>query len=317
MPLGIALKTAYLAPFFPVLRYILLVNTAEKSPKMPMYRGVSASASYSTQLVAAVDDLWRGFQLPQVWALGAFRAVGNSYKKTVLGPWWITFSSCFFVFGLSYLRVALGGSGRSWGEAVSFVGTGFLAFTFLSGAVSNSQSIFSSSQGINASSTVPISTTIFRSIAVNLLDFVHEAFVLVFLVVVFGIRPSLRWIELIPAIFAVVLFHLGLILWLGPLVCRFRDIGPIISMIQRIAIFLSPVFYSLDQVKTTGRVQLAHYNPYSYFITAFRNPILNQNTQLNMNPLLTALFIGFANVFVGLLVFAYSRPRLSFWATQP
>jgi ABC-type polysaccharide/polyol phosphate export permease len=284
---------------------------------MPAYHGVSVSAPYGSHLVAAIDDLWRGFRLPQVWALGAFRAVGNSYKKTVLGPWWITFSSCFFVFGLSYLRVALNGSGKSWGEAVTFVGTGFLAFTFISGAVSDSQNIFSSNQGVNASSAVPISTAIFRSIMVNLLAFVHEAFVLVFLVVVFGIRPSLRWIELIPAIFAVVLFHFGLILWLGPLVCRFRDIGPIISMIQRIAIFLSPVFYSLDQIKTTGRVQLARSNPYSYFITAFRNPILNLHTQSDRNPLLIALLIGLTNAFVGLLVFAYSRPRLSFWATQP
>jgi ABC-type polysaccharide/polyol phosphate export permease len=224
---------------------------------------------------------------------------------------------CFFVFGLSYLRIALSVSGRSFSDAVAFVGTGFIAFSFISGAVTSAARSFSSPQGVHATSALPLSTSIFRTVTANVLDFAHEALVVVLLIAAFGVRPSWRWLEVVPAIFLVMLFHFGLLLWLGPLVCRFRDVGPIIGMIQRIAIFLSPIFWSVDQVQTSGRLELAKWNPYTYFISAFRDPILGITHEISAlpNPLAISLIIALANFVVGLLVFGYSYPRLTYWAT--
>lgn len=282
-----------------------------------VYRGVAVDSPYLDQLSASFRDLRRGAQQPQVWALGALRSVTNAYKKTVLGPWWITISMCFFVFGLSYLRIALSGSGRSFSDAVAFVGTGFIAFSFISGAITSAAGIFSSPQGVHATSALPLSTSIFRTVTANVLDFAHEALVVVLLIAAFGVRPSWRWLEVVPAIFLVMLFHFGLLLWIGPLVCRFRDVGPIIAMIQRIAIFLSPIFWSVDQVQASGRLELAKWNPYTYFITAFRDPLLGVTYEVSVlpNALVISLIIALANLVVGLLVFGYSYPRLTYWAT--
>lgn len=282
-----------------------------------VYRGVSLDSPFIAQLSASLRDLYRGVQKPQVWALGALRSVTNAYKKTILGPWWITISMCFFVFGLSYLRISLGGSDRSFSDAVAFVGTGFIAFSFISGAVTSAAGSFSSPQGVHATSALPLSTSIFRTVTANVLDFAHEVLVIVLLIAAFGIRPSWRWLEVVPAIFLVMLFHFGLLLWLGPLVCRFRDVGPIVSMIQRMAIFLSPIFWSVDQVQASGRLELAKWNPYTYFISAFRDPLLGITHELGVipNPLVISFIIALANLVVGLLIFGYSFPRLTYWAT--
>jgi ABC-2 type transport system permease protein len=219
---------------------------------------------------------------------------------------------CYFVFGLSYLRIALSGSGRSWAEAVAFVGTGFLSFGFVSGAVLSSSGIFT--LGLSASSTVPLSVSIFRCILSNFIDFAHESLVIVMLIAVFGIRPTWSWLQLVPAICAVLIFHIGLIMWLGPLVCRFRDVGPIISMVQRIAIFLTPIFWSVDEVNTE-KASLIKWNPYTYFVTAFRSPILNTPHKSIANPLMVSFAIAFFSLILGLIVFGYSRARLNYWAT--
>jgi ABC-type polysaccharide/polyol phosphate export permease len=286
-----------------------------EAEKLPIYIGVPLDAPYSAQFFATLRDLQLGLKFPHVWALGAIRQITNAYKKTILGPWWITISMCWFVFGLSYLRIALHGSGRSWGEAVSFVGTGFIAFTFLSGAITSSANIFSNQQGTSSSSSIPISISIFRVTLANVLDFLHEALVIVVLIAAFGIRPSWNWIQVLPAIVSVIVFHLGLIMWLGPLVCRFRDVGPIIGMIQRIAIFLSPIFWSVDQIEQSGQFNLIKWNPYTYFISAFRDPMLNISHVSIANPLIVSSAIAFINLGIGLLVFSYSRSRLNFWAT--
>lgn len=281
------------------------------------YQGVAVHAPYLDQLSASFRDLHRAIQQPQVWALGAIRSVTTAYRKTVLGPWWITISMCFFIFGLSYLRISLGGSSKSFASAIPFVGTGFIAFSFVSGAVSSAAGSFSPQQGIHASSALPLSTSVFRIITANAIDFAHDALVVLLLIAAFGIRPSWRFLELIPAISLVMLFHLGLILWLGPLVCRFRDVRPMINMIQRIAIFLSPIFWSIDQVKASGRLELAKWNPYTYFISAFRDPLLGLTHEVSAlpNPLVISLIIALANLAAGLLVFGYSYPRIAYWAT--
>lgn len=297
-----------------IRRYIRRVSLDQKSPKVHVYRGASVSAPYSTHFVAAIEDLWHGFRLPQVWALGALRGVTNSYKKTILGPWWITISMCFFVFGMSYLRIALSGSARSWNDAISFVGTGFLAYGFVSGAVISSSGIFSGSQGLSASSALPLSVSIFRVVMSNLLDFAHEAVVIVVLILAFGIRPDWSWLQIGPAICAVLIFHIGSILWIGPLVCRFRDVGPIIGMVQRISIFLTPIFWSVDDVNIE-RAGLIKWNPYTYFVTAFREPILNTTHESIANPLMVSFAIAIFSLFLGLIVFGYSRARLNYWAT--
>ncbi len=282
-----------------------------------IYRGVAVDSPYSHQLSASLRDLRRGVQQPQVWALGALRSVTNAYKKTVLGPWWITVGMCFFVLGLSYLRIALGGAEQTLGGAIAFVAAGFIAFSLVSSAVTSAAGAFSSPQGVFASSALPLSTSIFQTITANLISFAHEALVVVLLMVAFGVRSSWRWLEVVPAILLIVLFHLGLLLWLGPLVCRFRDVGPIIGMFQRMAIFLSPIFWSVDQLQTSGRLELAKWNPYTYFISAFRDPLLGLTYELSVlsDPLVTSLVIVIANLVVGILVFGYSYPRLTYWAT--
>jgi ABC-type polysaccharide/polyol phosphate export permease len=296
-----------------VLYFIMSIRSIDKN--LPRFIGVPLDAPYSAQFFATIRDLRLGLQYPHVWALGAIRQITNAYKKTILGPWWITISMCWFVFGLSYLRIALRGSGRSWGEAVSFVGTGFIAFAFLSGAITSSATIFANQQGTNSSSSLPISISIFRVTLANVFDFLHEALVIVLLIAAFGIRPSWNWFQVLPAVITVIIFHLGLIMWLGPLVCRFRDVGPIVSMIQRIAIFLSPIFWSVDQIEQSGQFNLIKWNPYTYFISAFRDPMLNISHASIANPLIVSFIIAFTNLGLGLFVFSYSRSRLNFWAT--
>jgi len=282
-----------------------------------IYRGVAVDSPYFDQLSTSFRDIRRGIQQPQVWGLGALRGVTNAYRKTVLGPWWITISTCFFVLSLSYLRLALGGSDQGLRSAIAFVATGFIAFNFVSSAVTSAAGVFSSSQGVSATSALPTSTSMFQTITANTISFAHESLVIVLLIASFGVRSSWRWLEVVAAVCLVTLFHLGLLLWLGPLACRFRDLGPIIGAIQRIAIFLSPVFWSLDQVQTSGHFGLAKWNPYTYFISAFRDPLLGMTHEpyLSIDPLVGSLVIALANLFVGIIVYGYSFPRLTYWAT--
>ena len=96
---------------------------------------VPVEAPARDQWRAAFADLAATWNDRRIWLLAAVIAVGNQYRRTILGPWWLTLTTVMFVFGLSILR--LGISGGDLRDAVPYVGIGFIVFFLISGGVTS------------------------------------------------------------------------------------------------------------------------------------------------------------------------------------
>ena len=70
---------------------------------------VPVEAPLRDQIRAGIADLRESWRDRRIWLLTAVVSVGNKYRRTVLGPWWLTLTTLMFVFGLAILRVGLGG----------------------------------------------------------------------------------------------------------------------------------------------------------------------------------------------------------------
>jgi ABC-type polysaccharide/polyol phosphate export permease len=55
------------------------------------------------RLRAAGADVAEGFARHRAWRYLASEHVKNSYRRTVLGPWWLTAQSALYVTGLAFL----------------------------------------------------------------------------------------------------------------------------------------------------------------------------------------------------------------------
>ena len=286
-----------------------------KSKDLESIQIVSVDAPYSQQLKAAWADIKRSWKERNSWMLAAVRALGNRYKRTYLGPWWITLTSLLFVFGLSQLRIGL--TGGDLGDSLAYVGLGFVIFGLIIGGLQSGASVFAGGGNTMLTSRLPISSLVLKSNFQQVLDFLHDAVAILVIIIVFDIAFSWRWIESLLAVVLIVLSSVGIGMWLGPLANRFRDIGPLVSALTRILFFLTPIFWSIDMVSENGREYLAWYNPLTYQLLAFRDPILGSThtPPIGISALGITTILAIFNLVLGFIVFSKYRTKQVYWAT--
>ena len=275
---------------------------------------VPVEAPAREQWRAAISDLRATWSERRIWTLTALLAVGNRYRRTILGPWWITLTSLMFIFGLSLLNLGL--TGGDLRDTVPYVGIGFIVFFLISGGVTSATTVYVGAGVQLSTSRQPYSTYVARSVATQVIDFAHEAIVIIVLVLVFAIPFTLAWGWSVVGIILIVLSSIGLGLWLGPLVARFRDLGPLVAAVMRLAFFLTPIFWSVDDVESNGVGWLAWINPFTYQLLAVRDPILGTvHPSAPINPLVGSLIITVVNLVLGIIVFARYRARVPYWVS--
>ena len=145
----------------------------------------------------------------------------------------------------------------------------------------------------------------------------HDAAAILVIIVLCDVAFSWYWIESLFAVALIVLSSLGIGMWLGPLANRFRDVAPLISAFIRVLFFLTPIFWSIDMVSANGREYLAWYNPLTYQLLAFRDPILGSthNPPIGITPLGMTAIIAIVNLAIGFIVFSKYRTKQVYWAT--
>jgi ABC-type polysaccharide/polyol phosphate export permease len=276
---------------------------------------VPVDAPAGEQWRATVADLKSTWTERSVWMFSAAVAVGNRYRRTVLGPWWLTLTTLMFVFGIALLRVGLRGGDLR--EAIPYVGLGFIIFQLISGGITSGANTFVSAGRQLETSRRPYSTYVARTNATVFIDFLHDVVVILILTLIFAIPFALIWGWSVVAVVLIVISSMGVGLWLGPLVARFRDIGPMVTAFMRLMFFLTPIFWSIDEVEATGRSWLAWFNPLTYQMLAFRDPILGTtHPSAPIAPMTMALILAVVNVSIGVLVFWRTRPKIPYWVSQ-
>lgn len=271
---------------------------------------VPVEAPPSAQVRAGLRDLREGMAMRGVWWMLAVRSVRHQYKRTILGPWWLSLQMLMFVLGLALLRVSF--TDRDIAEAVPYVGLGYLAFSLISAGLVEGSRVYVSAGTQLSVSTRPYSTYVYRSSAVTVIQFLHDCVILLPFALLGWL--ALGWGSLwsLAAAALLLVTGVGVGLWMGPLALRFRDVGPLVGAFMRLAFFLTPIFWSIDQVTGVGRTVLVTFNPFAYQVLAFRDPLVGADH--GWTPMVVTGLLALVNSIAGLLVFTLTRTRLAYWA---
>jgi ABC-type polysaccharide/polyol phosphate export permease len=272
-------------------------------------------AGLRAQFAAAAADLGEGLRRWRSWTYLAVENVKNRYRRTVLGPWWVTLQTAIFVAGISIVFGHVIGQNVPGKSYILFVAVGYIAFILLSSLTRAGADVFVNGSSTLKSTRQPLSNLVLRDVAIELIHFAHN-FVLFVPFVILGLAPlSPTMLVALPIVIVIAANGLFLGLWLGTAVARFRDVGPLVNSILGVIIFFSPVFYSPQSL---GPSRIRHlvlaWNPFSYLIDAFRAPLIGA-------PLVPSYYIGTAivtivNVGLGLVVFTRARSRLPYWVVS-
>ena len=262
----------------------------------------------SNQTIAlALADILAGLRAYELWTTIGWHDIRQRYRRSVVGPFWITISMAAMIVGLSYLYSGL--FDQKFFEYITYVALGIITFTLISTLINELADVFISSQRIILQTKVAFSVYVYRMIWRNLLFFAHN-FIIYCLLVLFGF-VSINATALL-AVFglAFIAFNgVWIALVLGPLSARFRDVPPIMTSLTQLAFFLTPVFWRPEQMR--GRQVLVLLNPFYYMVEMVRKPLMGEMPSLEM--WLVSIGMCIVGTLIGVVFFARYRRRIAYW----
>jgi len=271
------------------------------------YAALDANAS--VRGAAAFGDVAEGVRRWRSWFYLAVESIKNQYRRTVVGPWWLTIQTAAYVGGLAVLFGTI--FRQPLREFVPYVAGGFIAFSLLSGLTRAGADVFLNNASTIKSTRQPLSMLIFQAVTVEFLQFLHNMVIIVVFVVI-GIVPlTLMLFLVVPAVALIIVNGVALALWLGPTVARFRDVGPLVTSILQVMAFATPIFWRVDSIHPDSRALLVGWNPFAYLLGIFRDPLLGG--PLSASTYLGAAVLTVANVVLATVVFSRNRSRVPYW----
>jgi lipopolysaccharide transport system permease protein len=255
----------------------------------------------------AVADIASGFRLAHVWGVLGLHDIKQRYRRSTLGPFWLTISTGIMIgtMGLLYARLL----SQDISNYLPYLAVGLVLWMFISTTVNELCLTFIGAENLVKQVKLPLTAHVTRVVWRNLLILAHNAVILVPIAFVYG---KATVIGLLSALLAVVVFALTAVwtgLILGTLCARFRDIPPIVANITQIVFFLSPILWRPEVLG--NRMWIATINPVFHFIEIVRAPMVTGDVPAISwtVSLLAMLLTGAAAV----LTLSKYRARVAYW----
>lgn len=176
----------------------------------------------------------------------AIRDIKIRYTQTLLGWIWmfvnplVNLAVLVIVFS-NIINLKVEGQ-----DYTIFVITGLLAWNYFSTVVADVGNIIMNSRDLIQKVFFPKITIILSRLVVGGIELLATVFILIVLMIYKAQPLSFNVFYILFPLFLTLLLTLGISLWVGAFVYRFRDIIHIVPIVLRILMFLSPIGYSIS-----------------------------------------------------------------------
>jgi ABC-type polysaccharide/polyol phosphate export permease len=263
--------------------------------------------NFADKLVAAWHDLREGIAQVHVWGLLGWQDMRQRYRRSVIGPFWLTLSTAIMLgtVGLLYARLL----GQDLHSYLPYLAVGLIVWGTILAIVNESCQAFIGAEQTIKQIRLPLTTHVCRVLWRNALMLAHNAVILIPIALWVGHRPSAA-LASVPLGFAALLANgLWIGMLLGILSARYRDVPPIVANLMQIGFFMTPIIYRPGVLG--NRAWIAELNPFHHLIEVVRAPIVAATLPLASWSYLALFTLG--GSLVTFVLFARTRARVPYW----
>ncbi len=263
-----------------------------------------------SQNILALRDIREGLSRWSTWLMLAYCDITMRYRRSVLGPFWITLSMAITVYSMGYLYSRL--FHIELQVYYPLLVSGMLTWSLIASIVTETTEGFITASSLINQLKLPYTLHIHRIVTRNIIIFFHNTLVMIPVLLLFHEYASinLNTLLLLPglAILYVNSVIYGLIL--AMLGGRYRDITQVIKSLVQVVFFVTPVMWSADILPAKERI-FVELNPFYAFLEVVRQPLLGRLPTLgNVGMTLIVTLLGAA---VSFKMFARYRARIVYW----
>ena len=275
--------------------------TADSTPA-----GVTAYSGRSMSLLA-IRDVRDGILLWPLWGRLGWNDILQRYRRSLLGPFWLTASMAIMVVALGVLYANLFKTEIQ--DFMPFLCVGLLVWNYISSVIGEAGSLFTGSESYIKQIRLPYSLYVYRFVWSRIIIFAHNFVIYFGILLYFAIWPGAVILLAIPGFMLVTLnVALGSIS-IGMASARFRDIPQLIGSVIQIAFFMTPVMWKPELL--AGRAYIVELNPFYHLIEVMRAPLLGK--PFPVDSYIALGLITIFNLLVATVFFRRFRSRIAYW----
>jgi ABC-type polysaccharide/polyol phosphate export permease len=255
----------------------------------------------------ALADVARAAGRPDVWLLLAWHDVRQRFRRSVLGPLWITLAMAAMIITLALVLGAI--LSQPVADILPYVGVGLIFWGLFSTTISESTTVFVEAAAIVRNVPMPLAANVFRVLARNAIIWLFNMIIFVALAVVLLPLPGPEIVLFLPGLLLFVLNLAWMSATIAVLSARYRDIPQLVVSIMQVLFFLTPVFWSPERLPS--RPAFVTFNPLAHLFEIVRAPLLGAAPSAfswAVSSLLAALGLVLAAV-----LYRRAHARIPFW----
>jgi lipopolysaccharide transport system permease protein len=259
------------------------------------------------QLRLGIQDVVKGAELWRLWGRLGWNDILQRYRRSLLGPLWLTLSMAIMVVALGVIYAQIFRTPLH--DFMPFLCVGLLIWGLISSVLNEAGTLFTGSESYIKQIRLPYSVYVYRFMWSKIIIFAHNFVIYFGILIYFQLWPGLAALYAIPGFLLIVLNGALASLYLGMISARFRDIPQIVSSLTQIVFFITPIMWKPELLGP--RAALSSFNPFHHLFQIVRLPLLGQIPTLG-NYAAVAL-VTLLNLAIASALFIRFRSRISYW----
>ncbi|GAJ80614.1 putative ABC transporter permease protein [Nocardia brasiliensis NBRC 14402] len=264
----------------------------------------------------AFKDFRVGFGQRELWLSLGWQDIKQRYRRSVLGPFWITIATGVQAAAIGLLYSAL--LGQPVKDYLPYVAVGIIVWNVINASILEGSDVFIANEGLIKQLPSALSVHVYRLVWRQLLFFAHNMLIYFVVLVAFGVWEKLHWTAIfaIPALGLLFLNAMWVSIVFGIFSTRYRDIAPILGSLTLMLFVLTPVMWNTKSLEAQGgqvseRAKLAEIVPTFHYLEIIRAPLLGDDQHLYHWLIVGAITV--VGWIVAIFAMKQFRSRVPYW----
>ena len=261
------------------------------------------------RLIDLVYDFRLSLNDRNFWSKYAVADVSRIYARTRFGMFWELFGPLVFVFGIGFAYSRL--HGYSLTVYFPHLALGYIIWQNMQMHIVASCNLFMKYRTVILGTKRPIFSFILRHyIASMLYSSVHLLLMIPIVLIFFESFQNIRYLWFLIYFLFFNVSAIATTIFMAVLSLRVRDVPHVLSAVNRLAFFVTPIIWMERNLGNVGSTILK-LNPYAYYLVGLRNAVLGKDGSSIGLGIVCAVSLGL--LIASLMLLAWAKPKLTRW----
>ncbi len=246
-------------------------------------------------------------QYMYVLGISVKKSIKQQYRNSVLGVLWTVLNPLLNMIVMAIVFSTLFRRTTITMDYPCYLFAGNIIFGLMRGATTSALPCIVENRDLMTKTRVPTTTFVIAKVLTALANFGFSLIALLAVMLVrylqgYEVVFSFSMVLAIAIIPALVMFSLGISFILSALYVKFRDIKHLYGVFITLWMYVTPLFYAVEDIEDMTVQSLLHKNPMYYFVMEFRNVFVAGQMPDGFNMLI-CYACGIVSLVLGLSVF--------------